>query len=72
MCQCGCGYPQYPYYSPYPYYYPTYAYPLTAYNYAYYGLPVGYVYTSPTPLVATSLQYPRGEHHVGNCLMICQ
>jgi hypothetical protein len=71
MSQCVCGYPQYPYYSPYQYS-PTYAYPVMAYNYAYYGLPLGYVYTSPTPMVTTVYQYPRGEHQVGNCLMICQ
>ena len=45
---------------------------MTAYNYAYYGLPLGYVYTSPAPMIEPSLQYPRGEHRVGNCLMICQ
>jgi hypothetical protein len=52
---------------------------MAAYNYAYYGLPLGYVYTSPAPMIASpapmiepSLQCQRGEYRVGNCLMICQ
>ena len=87
-CGCGCGYPNSYYtplnyygYAPYP------AYAMYGYGYGYgysspyygyysspsYGLPYGYVYSggySPTPYAA--LGYPRGEHRVGNCLMICQ
>ena len=67
MSYCGCGYP-YSYYSPYQYYgYPPYmAYPSYSY-YPSYGLPLGYVYSGPF-----AYGYPRGEHRVGNCLMICQ
>jgi hypothetical protein len=71
MCYyCGC-YP-YGYYSPYQYY--QYGYPAYGYWYPYYGLPLGYVYTYPSAPVmyGAALQYPRGEHRVGNCLMICQ
>jgi hypothetical protein len=56
--------PLYSYYSS-----PSYGY----YSSPSYGLPFGYVYSgaySPTPYAA--LGYPRGEHRVGNCLMICQ
>lgn len=71
MCYyCGCN-PSY--YWPYVYYGAAYAYPLYGYTYAYYGLPSGYVYTLPSPPVFYTpvVQYPRGEHRVGNCLMIC-
>jgi heme/copper-type cytochrome/quinol oxidase subunit 1 len=59
-----CGY--YPYY---PYYGGMYSY-----AFPYYGYPAGYVYTLPTlPVVYTAVpQFQRGEHRVGNCLMICQ
>ena len=77
MSYCGCGFP-YSYssyqYSPYQYYgyppymsYPSYGYyPFYGY-YPSYGLPLGYVYSEPI-----AFGYPRGEHRVGNCLMICQ
>ncbi|MGA8903644.1 MAG: hypothetical protein WB661_01405 [Candidatus Bathyarchaeia archaeon] len=83
-CGCGWGYPN-SYYTPLNYYgyapypaYPMYGYGYSSPSYGYYsspsyGLPFGYVYSgaySPTPYAA--LGYPRGEHHVGNCLMICQ
>jgi len=83
MSYCGCGYPYSysPYqYSPYQYYgYPGYmAYP----SYGYYpspsyGLPLGYVYLGscgacgPYGPYGGYGGYPRGEHRVGNCLMIC-
>ncbi len=68
MCYCGCN--TYGYYSPYQYY----GYPSYGYWYAYYGLPLGYVYTYPSgPMMyGAAPQYSRGEHRVGNCLMICQ
>jgi hypothetical protein len=82
-CGCGWGYP-YGYYTPLNYYgyapypaYPMYGYGYSAPYYGYsspsYALPYGYVYSdaySPTPYAA--LSYPRGEHRVGNCVMICQ
>lgn len=78
----GGYYPYDQYYSPYPYQgYPyqgvtTYGYPMQWYGSSYYGLPLGYVYTypsAPAPVMyGAAPQYPRGEHRVGNCLMICQ
>jgi len=73
MCHhCAyCGF--YGYYSPYQYYGVTYGYPVYGYGFPYYGLPLGYAYTSaPVIYGAVAPQYPRGEHRVGNCLMICQ
>lgn len=74
MCYCGCAY-MYGYYTPLNYYgyapYPVY--PIYGYAFPSYGLPVGYVYSggySQTQYAA--LAYPRGEHRVGNCLMVCQ
>lgn len=80
MCYYCSNYPYYqsylPYqsYSPYQYSGMTYGYPLCGYGFAYYGLPLGYAYTYPSPptFYAAGPQYPRGEHRVGNCLMICQ
>ena len=74
MCYMCYGYYNYPYYNPYQYYSPyQYSSPYQYYPYNYYGLsyglPLGYVYGSPA--LATPA-YPRGEHRVGNCLMICQ
>ena len=67
MSYCGCGYPYS--YSPYQYYgyQPYMAYPSFSYYPLSYGLPLGYVYSGPF-----TYGYPRGEHRVGNCLMICQ
>jgi hypothetical protein len=85
MCNCCCQQHQYysPYqqsswcqYSPYQNCGVTYGYPMYQYNFPYYGFPLGYAYayTSPTPLTYYSAtpQYPRGEHRIGNCLLICQ
>jgi len=74
MCHYCSGYPSYPYYSPYQYYGMSYGYPYSGYGFPYYGLPLGYAYTYPSQPVyfAAAPQYPRGEHRVGNCLMICQ
>lgn len=72
MCH-HCGfYPYYYYYSPYSYYGMTYGYPWCGYSFAYYGLPFGYTYTYPGAFYSLAPQYPRGEHRVGNCLLICQ
>lgn len=76
MCQC-CGYgsPYYYPYSPYQYSGLSYGYPYYGYWYPSYGLPLGYAYTYPTPpmfYASAEPQLPRGEHRVGNCLMICQ
>lgn len=80
MSYCGCGYPYSysPYqYSPYQYYgYPSY---MTYPSYGYYpspsyGLPLGYVYLGACDAYGPYGGYggyPRGEHRVGNCLMIC-
>ena len=75
MCHWCSGYGYYsPYqyygYWPYQYYGMWYNYPSYGYWYPSYGLPLGYVYAYPG--YAAAAQYPRGEHHVGNCLMICQ
>ena len=81
MCQYCSGYPSYPYYSPYQNYGMNYGnygmnygYPYSGYGFPYYGLPLGYAYTYPTPpaVYAAAPGLPRGEHRVGNCLMICQ
>ena len=80
MCYYCSNYPYYqsylPYqsYSPYQYSGMTYGYPFSGYGFAYYGLPLGYAYTYPSQPVyfAAAPQYLRGEHRVGNCLMICQ
>lgn len=78
MCQyCGYSPPYYPYYqySPYQYSGLSYGYPYYGYWYPSYGLPLGYAYTYPAPPIiyaSAAPQYPRGEHRVGNCLMICQ
>jgi hypothetical protein len=68
------GQPFYYQYSPYQYYGMNYAYPLYGYGYSYYGLPLGYAYAYPAMPVTydAALQDPRGEHRVGNCLMVCQ
>jgi len=74
MCQCYGGTPIYYQYSPYQFYGVNFGYPLYGYWYPSYGLPVGYAYVNPAlPLVYGSApQCPRGEHRVGNCLMVCQ
>lgn len=74
MCYYCSYYPYYHSYSPYQYSGMTYGYPFSGYGFAYYGLPLGYAYTYPSQPVyfAAAPQYPRGEHRVGNCLMICQ
>ena len=84
MC-CYCG--AYPYwaYPPqlqYPAAYPSYAAYPTPTTYASYGIPLGYAYAPPLPPPVPALPAPaaylaapplaRGEHKVGNCLMICQ
>jgi hypothetical protein len=66
----------------------SYGYPMGGYGGSYYGLPLGYAYypsmytpsvypyggavTMPSPPVTYAPALPRGEHRVGNCLMICQ
>lgn len=62
------------YYGYYPYvYYSPYVYPAYGYAAPYYGLPLGYAYTTPGAVYGTVMpQYPRGEYRIGNCLMICQ
>ena len=75
MCHWCYGYGYYlPYqyygYWPYQYYGFPYNYPSYGYWYPSYGLPLGYVYAYPG--YGAAVQYPRGEHRVGNCLMICQ
>jgi hypothetical protein len=74
MCYYCSYYPYYHSYSPYQYSSMTYGYPFSGYGFAYYGLPLGYAYTYPSPptFYAAGPQYSRGEHRVGNCLMICQ
>ena len=80
MCYYCGSYPhyQYPittqYYPPTQYSGPAYVYPPYGYTLPYYALPLGYAITLPSPpIFYTSVpRWQRGEHRVGNCLMICQ
>lgn len=60
--------------------YPLYQYPTTYASYPGYGIPLGYAYAPPvdSAFAAPPAYFfgaaglPRGEHKVGNCLIICQ
>jgi len=85
MCNCMYGlygaypYQYYNYPQPSPAIYPSYGYPAPTYAppVAPPISPAYYAYASPAalpapPPVPLAVGMPRGEHKVGNCLMICQ